>query len=234
MIAISQNFDLQLLSTLISIKKVWCIIHHTLLSQYNKKNSGYSVTRPSIEISTKTHLLEFFTVIQAVKNQIKCKLLNKRSRDISLVPITWPNLPCLPEREWRLSLFIYTFQRRKTHSAFQTTYVHLTGSVFLTDALLLRLNNNQSIRAARWNTTWSCSKYLTFIALTTAAFYATELLNWGKSGKYRNEYELSFLVLFIYSCTLVSYPSLFSRTYLVTIYYWYQMNSEQDLKDLKD
>ena len=29
--------------------------------------------------------------------------------------------------------------------------VRLTGSTFLTNALLLRLNNNQSIRAARWN-----------------------------------------------------------------------------------
>ena len=33
---------------------------------------------------------------------------------------------------------------------------------------------------------------------------------WEKSGKYRNElpFELSFLSLFIYSCTSVSYPSL--------------------------
>ena len=34
----------------------------------NKKNSDYSFnTRPSIEISTKTHLLEFSTVTHVVK-----------------------------------------------------------------------------------------------------------------------------------------------------------------------
>ena len=36
-----------------------------------------------------------------VKKQIKCIHLSERQRDLSLVPIWWPNLPCLPEREWR-------------------------------------------------------------------------------------------------------------------------------------
>ena len=36
---------------------------------------------------------------------------NERSRNISLAPITWPNLTFLPERKWRVS-FVYTFQRR--------------------------------------------------------------------------------------------------------------------------
>ena len=47
---------------------------------------------------------------------------------------------------------------------------------------------------------WSCSKYLT-LAYVIAASYATELLSWEKSGKYRNKlpYEISFLsVLFMH------------------------------------
>ena len=70
--------------------------------------------------------------------------------------------------------------------------------------------DNQSMRAARWS---------------------LNRVTYEKSGKYRNElqYELSFLSLLIYSCTAVSYPSLFSRTCLVTLYYWYEMNSEQYL-----
>ena len=44
-------------------------------------------TRPSIEISSKTHLLEFPTVTHVVKKQLKCILLNERPCDISLVPI---------------------------------------------------------------------------------------------------------------------------------------------------
>ena len=68
-------------------------------------------------------------------------------------------------------------------------------------------------------------------------FNATELLSWGKSGKYRKElpYELSFLSLFIYSCTSVSYPSLFqSDVPSNTLLLGYQMNSEQYLKDLEE
>ena len=61
-----------------------------------------------------------------------------------------------------------------------------------------------------------CSKYLTLAYPT-----AETLLSWGKLP-----YELSFLSLFIYSCMSVGYPSLFSRACLVTLYYWYQMNSE--------
>ena len=37
-----------------------------------------------MKISTKTHSLELFTMIHVVRNQIKCILVNKRPRDISL------------------------------------------------------------------------------------------------------------------------------------------------------
>ena len=37
-----------------------------------------------MEISTKTHLLEISTMIHVVRKQIKCILVNERSRDISL------------------------------------------------------------------------------------------------------------------------------------------------------
>ena len=45
-------------------------------------------------------------------------------------------------------------------------------------------------------------------------FCVTELLTWEKSCKYRNEvpYDLSFLSLFIYSCTSVSYPCEFIQS----------------------
>ena len=41
-------------------------------------------TRPSMEISTKLHLPEVSTVIHVVTKQIRCVLVNKRLRDISL------------------------------------------------------------------------------------------------------------------------------------------------------
>ena len=37
-----------------------------------------------MEISTKTHLLEFSTVNHVVRNHIRCILVNERPRDISL------------------------------------------------------------------------------------------------------------------------------------------------------
>ena len=54
--------------------------------------------------------------------------------------------------------------------------------------------------------------------MNTWSFYATKLLSsWKKSDKYRNElpYELSFLLLLIYSRTAASYLNLLSRTCLV-------------------
>ena len=42
--------------------------------------------------------------------KIRCILLNERPRDSSLVPITWPNLKCSPEREWRVSLLFTLFR----------------------------------------------------------------------------------------------------------------------------
>ena len=55
--------------------------------QFNFKQEEYCLffTQPSIEISTKTHLLELSTVTPVVKNQIN--ILNERPRDISLAPI---------------------------------------------------------------------------------------------------------------------------------------------------
>ena len=58
--------------------------------------------------------------------------------------------------------------------------------------------------------TWSCSKYLT---------YATELFSWVNIAT-RHSMSYPFC-----RCWSVSYPSLFSRTCLVTLYYWYQMHS---------
>ena len=43
-------------------------------------------------------------------------LLDERPRDISLDPITWPNIPCLPEREWRVSLLFILFREHMTES----------------------------------------------------------------------------------------------------------------------
>ena len=61
----------------------WMVLHLAVADHYlliiikeinlwmNKKNSAFSLLRPSIEISTKTHLLELSTVTHVVKNQIK-------------------------------------------------------------------------------------------------------------------------------------------------------------------
>ena len=42
-----------------------------------------------MEISTKMHLLELFTMIDVVRKQIKCKLVNERPRDISLARLRY-------------------------------------------------------------------------------------------------------------------------------------------------
>ena len=77
------------------------IAHH--FSQ-NKKNSGY----PLLDLAWKS-------AQNAFKNQMKWILLNERPRDISVLPITWPNLPCLPEREWRVILLFTLCRDEKTH-----------------------------------------------------------------------------------------------------------------------
>ena len=46
------------------------------------------------------------------QNQMKCTLLNERPCDTSLVQL-WPNLSCLPDREWRVSL-LFTLFRSET------------------------------------------------------------------------------------------------------------------------
>ena len=65
------------------------------VSWANKKNSGYSLLGPAFKSAQRRICLNFLP--WAMLNQIKCILLNERPRDISLVPITWPNLPCLPD-----------------------------------------------------------------------------------------------------------------------------------------
>ena len=86
-------------------------------------------------------------VAHIVKNQIRCILLNEWPRDISLVPITWPGLPCLPECEWRLSLFFTLLRDKNSHSAFRHIIKainqwnfhkvrSLIGSALLTNALM--------------------------------------------------------------------------------------------------
>ena len=57
--------------------------------------------RPSIEISTKTRLLEFFYQIKLYTSQ--------------------PATATSPEREWRVSLLFTFFRDEKTHSTFQIT-----------------------------------------------------------------------------------------------------------------
>ena len=116
-----------------------------------------------------------------------------------------------PEHRLSVSSFIYvanlaelTLGPKKSTSLFKQKLtkvnfhkVRLTGSAF-----------NPYARPDEMHT-WSCSKYLAL------EFYATELLSWGKSGKYRNElpYELSFCrCLPTPTCTSVSYSSLFCRT----------------------
>ena len=86
------------------------LIFVTLFLHYALHFQVFKLTRRIVAIlylaqhwsQHKTHLLEFPTVTHVVKNQIKCILLNERLHDISLVQIRWPNLPCLPEHEWRV------------------------------------------------------------------------------------------------------------------------------------
>ena len=120
---------------------------------------------------------------------------------------------------------IYTFQRRKNPLRFSYKRclkqnfhkVRLTGSAF-----------NPYARPDEMHTS-SCSKYLTL------EFYETELLSWGKSGKYRNKlpYELYFqLSLFTYSYMHVSELFEFIQSDVpVTLYYCCKINSEQYLKN---
>ena len=88
--------------------------------------------------------------------------------------------------------------------------VRLTGSAFLTNALLLRLNTEQPLSTS---------------ISDMSIFCATELLSWEKSGKCRNEvpYELPFcnvaVYLFMHVSIKVIRASLFSRTCRVTLYY---------------
>ena len=93
---------------------------------------------------------------------MKCILLNERPRDISLVylrdqichvyQIVDDVSVCylhFSETKKPTLLFIQHITKSINQQNFHK--VRLTGSAFLTNALLLRLNNNQSISAARWN-----------------------------------------------------------------------------------
>ena len=70
-------------------------------------------TRPSMEISTKTHLLELSTMIHVVRNQIRCMLVNERPRDISLARL----------RDLTCCVYQSVNRDEKTHSAFQITWL---------------------------------------------------------------------------------------------------------------
>ena len=64
----------------------------------------------SMEISTKTHLLELSTMFHVVRNQIKCILVNERPRDISRLR----DLICHVYQSVNdVSVCYYIFQRRK-------------------------------------------------------------------------------------------------------------------------
>ena len=115
-----------------------------LISTSNKKYSSYSVLglvwksaqkRIFYLITAAFYAFELYCSFHAcwalswaklmthvVKNQIKCILPNERLHHSSLVPITWPNLPCLPDRAWRVSLLFTLFRDEKTHTAFRITY----------------------------------------------------------------------------------------------------------------
>ena len=64
--------------------------------------------------TTRYAIVWIFTVIQFVKNRMKCKLLSERPRDISLVSIAWLNLPWLLECEWRVSPLFTLLRDDKT------------------------------------------------------------------------------------------------------------------------
>ena len=53
-------------------------------------------------------------MIHVVKNQTKSILPNDWTCDISLVPITWPNLPCLTEHAWSVRLLFTLIRDEKT------------------------------------------------------------------------------------------------------------------------
>ena len=100
-------------------------------------------------------------MIHVVWNQMKCILLNERPRDISLVQFR-DQICHVYQMVNDVSVCYLHFSETKKHTLLFIQHitksinqqnfhkVRLTGSAFLTNALLLRLNNNQSIRTARW------------------------------------------------------------------------------------
>ena len=150
-------------------------------------------------------------MIHVVKNQLKYILLNERPRDLicRVYPTVNDVSVCyLHFSETKKPTPLFKQHMTKAINQYNFHKVRLTGSAFLTNALLLRLNNPY-VRLDEMRT-WSCSKYLTLLHSTRLNYLAGE-----KSGIYRNElpYELSFLSLLIYSCTAVSYPSLLMRLF---------------------
>ena len=135
----------------------------------------------------------------------ECILLNERLCDISLVRLR-EQICRVYQTVNDVSVCYYcTFHGRKYPLRFSNNKLlnrsisisfttKLAGWVSLTAALLLWLNNNPCIHAAH-------SVFQIFrISIFAAAFHATELLSWAKSGKYRNDwpYELSYLLLCIH------------------------------------
>ena len=131
----------------------------------NKKNSGYSLLGPALESTQRRICLNFLPWPCCLKPD---KVYFSMSDRVTFLLFQLRDL-CLPEREWRVSLLLTLLRLRfpnnmtKAINQYNFHKVRLTGSAFLTNALLLRLNNNHSGYARPDEMhTWSCSKYLTY------------------------------------------------------------------------
>ena len=108
------------------------------------KQEEYQVffTRPRREISTKTHLLELSTMINVVRNPIKCILVNERPRDISLARLR--DLICRVSQSVKdVSVCHYIFQRRKSPLGF-------SNNIWLEDKSLEFSVSHPSLVSRTW------------------------------------------------------------------------------------
>ena len=100
------------------VEIIQAVLEFLANKQINKQEEYYILyTRPSMEISPKTHLHELSTMIHVVRKQIKCILVNERPRDISLGRLR--DLICCVYMSVNACQSLITFFRDKeTHSAF--------------------------------------------------------------------------------------------------------------------
>ena len=93
-----------------------------------------------MEISTKTHLKIRLNVYFSTSYR---------------VPITWPFLPCLAEREWRVSLLLTLLRDEKTHSGDKSIEFSQRTSYWISirnKCLVASIKfNDHLLRVARWN-----------------------------------------------------------------------------------